>query len=76
MFMINYMSERYSRLLDDLEQSALLTVDQKIERFREQTGRIPKEEKISVSETVIAWAIGAHPVSVCRALNAKAKVNN
>ena len=71
LYMVSYMSERYSKLLDELEQSALLTLDQQIEMFLKKIDQIPVAEKINISETIMAWAIGAHPVSVCRALKGK-----
>jgi CRP-like cAMP-binding protein len=76
LYMVNYMSERYNKLLDELEQSTLLTLDQQIQVFLRKIDQIPKEEKINISETIMAWAIGAHPGSVCRALKGKNGITN
>ena len=68
-YMTTYACSRYAKLLDELEQSTLLGLDKRIQKFRNKTDQLFSEEgKIKVSETAIAWAVGAHPVSVCRVL--------
>lgn len=67
-YMVSYLSERYIRLMEELETSALLPLAQRIDTFMRQTESIPNRE-YNVPKTVIAFAVGAHPVSVSRLLN-------
>lgn len=67
-YMVSYISERYIRLMEELETSALLPLAQRIDNFMRQTESIPNRES-NVPKTVIAFAVGAHPVSVSRLLN-------
>lgn len=65
-FMVGYLSERYTMLLEELEKSTLLPLAERIENFKHQVESIPD---INVPKSVIAFAVGAHPVSVSRLLN-------
>ena len=64
-FMVSYLSERYMMLLEELEKSTLLPLAERIENFKHQVESIPD---INVPKSVIAFAVGAHPVSVSRLL--------
>ncbi|WP_324716756.1 Crp/Fnr family transcriptional regulator [Carboxydochorda subterranea] len=68
-WLLKYMCMRYSELLDELEVSTLLPLRQRIEAFeRKLTQKMPVSVERPVPQTVLAWAVGGHPVSVCRAL--------
>jgi len=69
-FMVSYLSERYSKLLDELERSTLLPLGERIEAFISQMESL-QGKALSVPQTVIAFAVGAHPVSISRLMNHK-----
>ncbi len=67
-YMMMYMSRRYAGMLNELEQCALMTLEERIEAFRAKVERLRPSNSMDVPETIVAWAVGAHPVSVCRVL--------
>ncbi|MBC7341050.1 MAG: Crp/Fnr family transcriptional regulator [Clostridia bacterium] len=68
-YMLNYICRRYAELLDELEDSTLLPLGDRVRSFQNKISeKVPGTAHISLSEQVVAWAVGAHPVSVCRAL--------
>jgi CRP-like cAMP-binding protein len=68
-YMLNYVSKRYAELLDELENSVLLSLEDRMTAFRAKiANRLSTPVAARLPEQVLAWAVGAHPVSVCRAL--------
>jgi CRP-like cAMP-binding protein len=68
-YMLDYSCRRYADLLDELEASTFLSVKDRIKAFQNIISeKVPGEVNVILPEQVVAWAIGAHPVSVCRAL--------
>lgn len=68
-YMLNYACRRYAELLDELEDSNLLQLEDRVRTFLKKiSNKMPSTASSSLSEQLIAWAVGAHPVSVCRVL--------
>jgi CRP-like cAMP-binding protein len=65
--MMMYICKRYVALLDNLEQSALWSLNGRISAFKKQIDEISVTHDIDISEISIAMAVGAHPVSISRA---------
>lgn len=72
---MRYMVARYKRILAELHRSTLLPLGPRIESFlgyverrAEDSGGNPPPH---LSESTLAWAVGAHPVSVCRAMRGR-----
>lgn len=76
--LMRYQSARYRRILAELHRSTLLDLPRRIDsflnyltaRFNEAEG--PRHPLPHLSLTTLGWAVGAHPVSVCRAMNRQA----
>lgn len=66
-YVLKYVCQRYHGMLDELERATLWSLDERIQYFTEKI----EHNNVSASETLVAWAVGAHPASVCRALKQK-----
>jgi len=62
-----YVSKRFVNVMDELEASTLLTLEDQIKSFEDSLEAIDLPDDLAVTETCIAMAIGAHPVSISRA---------
>jgi CRP-like cAMP-binding protein len=70
--MFFYACSRLSSLLDDFEQVSLGTLEERLAALNKKIQNLSNiGEPFKVSETIAAWAVGAHPVSVCRALKGR-----
>lgn len=67
-YVVKYVCRRYAELLDEMERSTLCALDERVRAFETGLGIAPGSVRGSLSEQVIAWAVGAHPVSICRVL--------
>lgn len=66
-YLLRYVCRRYAEALDDVERSSLLPLADRLRVFeRLLEKRVPATVREVLSEHVIAWAVGAHPVSVSR----------
>jgi CRP-like cAMP-binding protein len=65
--MMLYSSRLFSRVMDELETSTLRTLEEQIASFENNLRQMDLPADFSVTETCVAMAIGAHPVSVSRA---------
>jgi CRP-like cAMP-binding protein len=65
--MMLYSSRLFTRVMDELETSTLRTLEEQIASFEHNLMQVDLPDDLSVTETCIAMAIGAHPVSVSRA---------
>jgi len=62
-----YACNLFGRLMDELEVATLMSLEEQINAFEDILGQLNLPSDLSVTETCIAMAIGAHPVSVSRA---------
>jgi CRP-like cAMP-binding protein len=62
-----YVSKRFVNVMDELEAATLLTLEDQITSFENSLEEIDLPSDLAVTETCIAMAIGAHPVSISRA---------
>ena len=62
-----YSCQLFGRVMDELEVATLLSLEEQITSFEKTLGQMDLPDDLSVTETCIAIAIGAHPVSVSRA---------
>lgn len=62
-----YSCQLFGRVMDELEAATLLSLEEQILSFENSLKAMDLPEDLSVTETCIAMAIGAHPVSVSRA---------
>ena len=62
-----YSCQLFGRVMDELEVATLLSLEEQITSFEKTLGQMDLPDDLSVTETCIAMAIGAHPVSVSRA---------
>jgi len=62
-----YVSKRFVDVMDELEASTLLTLEDQIKTFENTLETIDLPDDLTVTETCVAMAIGAHPVSISRA---------
>jgi CRP-like cAMP-binding protein len=69
LYMVSYLSGRYTMLMEELE-STLLPLSERIRLFKRQMESIPSGD-YKIPKRVIAFAVGAHPVSVSRLLNSR-----
>lgn len=65
--MLIYVSKRFVSVMDELESSTLLTLEEQIATFENSLESMDLPEDLAVTETCVAMAIGAHPVSISRA---------
>ncbi len=72
--MMRYMAVRYRHMASELHRSTLLPLAPRIQSFLAYASdRLKSEgglERINLSQAVLSWAVGAHPVSVSRAMTA------
>ncbi len=69
--LLGYLSRRYVETLDELEQSALMPLGERVEAFQSRMEHLSLDNPFDMSETIVGWAVGAHPVSVSRVLKDK-----
>ena len=65
--MLINISKRFIKVMDELEACTLLPLEDQIASFENTLRQMDLPDDLTVSETCIAMAIGAHPVSISRA---------
>lgn len=65
-WMLMYTFKRYNDLLDEFANT-MLPLHRRIDCFRKKANIISPRINMNLSETQLAYALGVHPVSICRA---------